>query len=362
MRYIDLLSFAIALTFFLGCGSDKKSESKFYDIYDTSIVNRAQSGGNCLMRLDVDKYPQLSESAASQLSFSTGLAVRFRTNSDYIEAKWEVGDEKHYSDMSPVAVRGLDLYIKKDGKWLFAGIGIPSYTGKENYSMIISNMDKSMKECLLYLPTFETLKNLKLGVNPTAKVEFNNGFKRAPIVAAGSSYTHGSCASRPGMTWPAQLSRRLGVDIANLGTSSIYKMEPFFADIIADTDAEMFILDCFSNPTADQIQERLSSFVEIIRRKHPDTPLVFLQTFYREKCNFNLKSRNNETQKWTVAEAEMAKLMSKDKNIYFIKPCQWAGEDHESSADGIHPTDKGYQQAVNNMEPYIRTLMVKYGI
>lgn len=361
MRKI-LLSLAIAFAAFSGFAAEEKVEPKFYDISEVSIVNRAQPGGNPLMRLDVDKYPQLSDKAAKYLSFPTGVAIRFNTNSDFIEAVWQTGDKERHANIVPVAARGLDLYIKKDGKWLFAGIGKPSYTGTQNSGTVIANMDNSMKECLLYLPTFEKLTSFQLGLNPTAKVEFLNGFQRAPIVAVGSSFTHGVSASRPGMAWPAQLSRRLGVDIANLGTSGIQKMEPFYADVIADTDADMFIFDCFSNPTGKEIRERIAPFVEIIRKKHPNTPLVFLQTFNRERNNFDLKSRKVEAEKWTAAEEELAKLMANDKNIYFINPGLWAGDDHESSADGTHPSDMGYQRAVDNMEPHIRAIMDKYGI
>lgn len=54
--------------------------------------------------------------------------------------------------------------------------------------------------------------------------------------------------------------------------------------------------------------------------------------------------------------------MKKDKNIYFINPGLYAGDDHESSSDGVHPTDMGYQRAIDNMEPQVRAIMAKYGI
>lgn len=357
-----LLSLAIAIAAFSGFAADKKDEAKYFDIPAESIVNHAQPGGNPLMRLEVVKYPQLSKKVAKYFSFSTGLAVRFNTNSDVVKAIWETGPQEARPSTVDVASRGLDLYIKKDGKWLFAGIGKPDHKGTNHSATLVENMDGTMKECLLYLPTFDSLKSFKLGINPEATVEFPSEFKSAPIVAVGSSFTHGACISHPGLAWPAQLSRRLGVDIANLGTSGIQRMEPFFADVVADTDADMFIFDCFSNPSADLIRERTAPFVEIIRKKHPKTPLVFLQTFNREGSNFDLKKRKYEADKWRVAEEEMAKLMAKDKNIYFINPGLWAGDDHEASADGVHPSDIGYTRSVDNIEPHIRKIMAKYGI
>ena len=134
------------------------------------------------------------------------------------------------------------------------------------------------------------------------------------------------------------------------------------AEIIGDTDAYLFFFDAFSNPSAEQIHERLVPFVKKIREKHPETPLVFLQTFIRETDNFNLKKRQFEAEKRAAAEEEMAKIMKSDKNIYFINPGLYAGDDHESSCDGVHPSDLGYQRAVDNIEPHIRKILARYNI
>lgn len=355
-----LLSLLMVLISASGASAAKKV--KYYNAADMSVVCKPQPGKDIYSRVDAGKYPQLSPKAAYYLSFPTGIAVRFKTNSKFIDAKWETNDSLNLSNCSPVAVKGLDIYIKKDGKWMFAGIGKPRYTGKKHSGNMVANMDTTMKECMVYLPTFMELYKLEIGVDPEAKMEYKPGYVRAPIVAIGSSFTHGVSASRPGMAWPAQLSRRLGLDVANYGTSGIQKMETFYADVLADTDADMFVLDCFSNPTPEEIHQRIAPFVEIIRRKHPNTPLVFLQTFTRETDNFDIGKRNFEAKKRKAAEEEMAKLMAKDKHIYFINPGLYAGDDHESSADGVHPTDMGYQRAVLNMEPHIRKIMAKYGI
>ena len=334
-----------------------KKEYKYVDASKMTVINKAQPGGNPFARLETEKYPDLTSRVKYYLEFPTGLALRFRTNSDIIRAQWITADTINRVNSTPLSSKGLDLYIKKDGKWLHAGIGSPKYTGKKHDSTIVSGMDTTMKECLLYLPTFIELHDLKLGINPNSVIESDGGFIKPQIVAMGSSITHGTGASRPGMTWPAQLSRELDMDIANLGTSGLCKLESFFADIIADTEADLFIFDVFSNPTAEEIHERLVPFVKKIRSAHPTTPLLFLQTEVRETGNFDLKKRQFEYEKREAAAEEMAKVMANDPNIYFLNPGLEIGNDHEATVDLVHPTDLGYRRIVDHITPVVKKLI-----
>ncbi|MEG1546942.1 MAG: SGNH/GDSL hydrolase N-terminal domain-containing protein, partial [Bacteroides sp.] len=61
---------------------------------------------------------------------SAGLAVRFRSNSTAISAKWEVLLNRNMNHMTPTGIKGLDLYCLDNGHWRFAGSGRPS--GKVN--------------------------------------------------------------------------------------------------------------------------------------------------------------------------------------------------------------------------------------
>lgn len=49
---------------------------------------------------------------------SAGLAVRFRSNSTCIAAKWEVRNNMSMNHMTPTGIKGLDLYCLQDGKWI----------------------------------------------------------------------------------------------------------------------------------------------------------------------------------------------------------------------------------------------------
>ncbi len=344
-----VLALLVLVSVSLHAWSEGRKDLRYVDASTLEIVNKPQPDGPRLQRVDTDKYPDLTPTVRKYYKMPTGMAVSFKTNSPVISAKWQTDKEHRSNSWHPIAEAGLDLYIKKDGKWLWAGVGRPKYKSTKHNDTLVNNMDTTMKECMLYLPCFMVLDSISVGVAPDAMIESCGEIKRAPIVAMGSSYTHGTSTCRPGMTWAAQLSRILGVDIANYGTGGQQKMEQFFAEVICDTDADMFIFDCFSNPNAGQIRERFADFVKTVRKKHPKTPLIFLETVKREVTNFDLDRRKYEADKAQAAREEIAKVMKRDKNIYFFQPGLYTGTDHETSVDGTHPSDNGYQRAAINI-------------
>lgn len=110
------------------------------------------------LRMDGRAYG-LKGSLAAKAAQSTGIAVLFTTNSRTIRAKW------HTSNLRVVGTntgancqKGLDLYIRKKGKWLFAGVGAPNMKGNcaDHEAILVASMDEDVKECLLYLSTFRS--------------------------------------------------------------------------------------------------------------------------------------------------------------------------------------------------------------
>lgn len=143
------------------------------------------------------------------------MAITFRTNSKNIALKWNTEEEEPSLNTTFILQKGFDLYIKKDNKWVFAGVATPT-VGTRHQSPIVENMDESVKTCLLYLPIFANINRLELGIDEGSVIEKVENKFRHKIVVIGSSITHGAAASRPGMAYPAQLNRHLGFEFPNL--------------------------------------------------------------------------------------------------------------------------------------------------
>ena len=139
-------------------------------------------------------------------------------------------------------------------------------------------------------------------------------------------------------------------------------MQARFADVLADADVDAIIFDCFSNPNAAIIEERTLSFIEEISKAHPDIPLIFITTVYRENRNFSLKNEKYEQEKMDMAEKMMSIAVRRFDNVYFVNPKTLTGNDHETSVDGVHPSDMGYRRWADTIEKPVMKILKRYGI
>lgn len=342
--------------------ASKRDDAVYVDASELGVYGKAgEVPEHPYSRIDPKKYG-IKGSLATKCLQSAGVFVAFSTDSKSISAKWKT---------SPLAVvgvntganaqKGLDLYIKKDGRWVFAGVGSPDMKGDciHHSRTIISSMPEGTKECLLYLPLFDVVDSIEIGVDPGSSISaLPNPFAHK-IVFLGSSITHGSAASRAGMSYVARYGRDNGLYCLNLGFSGQAKLQEYWARVAADIDADAFVFDQFSNPSAKVINESFDSFVDIIREAHPETPLIFLQTIRRERRNFNEEADAYEAAKQKAGEAKVRARMKTDKNIYFIPSDGFIGDDSLGTADGTHPTDVGFSRMLEKMSPKLNKILKK---
>lgn len=362
MKRLVLLTLALILTCASFAATPKNVKYVFTEATELNLIGKIlDDTPNPYHRVDTVKYKGFTKTENNQVRCATGLAVLFKTNSSTISVKTEYGYQYRAVNTMPLAYRGYDLYIKKDGKWLWAAAGatLPE-KGKDNL-VLIKNMDESVKECMLYLPNYSEIYSCKIGVEEGAMIESIESPFRHRIGIFGSSYTHGVSTSRAGMSYPMQLMRKTGFQFLSIACSGNCKLQPYFADVLCDADVDAIIFDAFSNPSAKMIEERLFPFIEKIQEAHPDIPLIFQQTIYREKRNFDQEQDKNEQAKQDMAEKLMKIATKKYKNVYFIQT-NATDKDHESSVDGVHPGDYGYTLWAESIEKQILKILKKYGI
>lgn len=337
---------------------------RYVDAATLTILGKALPTDKAYNRIDTNKYKVPSD-CVTYSGYSTGLAIVFTTDSKTIAARWTTSNRVPGTNMTPNTQKGLDLYIMRDGKWVFAGVGSPKISGErdKHEGTIVTNMAEGEKLCLLYLPIFDSVEKLELGVEENSNIAAAENPFRHKIIVHGSSITHGASSNRAGMTYPAIFSRMTGLYTCNLGYSGRSKLQPEFATYLAEIeDADAFVFDTFSNPSAELIEENFDRFVDIIRAKHPTTPLIFTQTIRRDTRNFNLKTEDFEARKQAAAERVVLNRMKRDKHIYFLDSEGWLKDDHLATADGTHPTDLGFMRMLEHMEPAIKKILKKYGI
>ncbi len=326
---------------------------------DLTLIGKLMPTPDRYARVDTIKYDGFTDYQRQYLNQTpAGLALVFTTDSRNIFANIDYKKRTTGYNTNDVALAGCDLYIRRDGKWTYAGSGVPSEKGDP--VKLVSHMAPGEKECLLYMPLRSIIEEVYVGVDSSATISAApNPFSRK-VVFWGSSFTHGTGSNRAGMPYPAQLQRATGLDIRSLGVSGNSKLQQSYARVLADTEADAFVFDAFSNPKAPEIRARFADFIKTIRAKHPTTPLIFQQTIYRGSRNFDTASDRSETEKIAAAEEVVRKAMETDPNIYLIYPV--ADTDGYSCTDKTHPSDMGYHNWAESIRQPILDILAKYNI
>ena len=287
MKKRILIISALAMSLVLSLNMSAQDKWKFTEASELTLVGKLFPDTPVpYHRLDTLVYHDgFTSSERHQVTMSSGVSVAFRTNSPKISVCPTYGRISGLGTTGAISQKGFDLYVKDGKEWKWAGSTTAGRSGENK--LILNNNEKGMLECLLYLPLVSSVDALKIGVEDGYDIQPAENPFRHRIAIFGSSYTHGISTSRPGMAYPAQLSRMTGLQFLSLGCSGNSKLQDYFARALADADVDAYVFDAFSNPSPAMIKERLFKFIEIIQEKHPDTPLIFQKTIYRERRNYD---------------------------------------------------------------------------
>lgn len=338
------------------------SAEKWVDARDLAIHGHTQKcEQHPYHRID-HAATNLNKKLATMAEEAAGLYVTFKTNSSFVAASWSIVPHRTRDNMSMIIQRGLDLYIKQDGEWRYAQSSriIPDPAVTSYKKLLVKRLPKEEKEFMLYLPGWSEVKSLQIGIEEGATIEGTPSPFRHKVVVYGSSITHGACASRAGMTYTAIMSRNLGIDFINFGFAGQCMMQPEFLEILQKCEADAFIFDTFSNPSAKVIEARLANFVEGITKAHPGKPLIFIQSAIPLETCVDPGRRAKRELRFGTAARIMKELQKQYKDIYLLDVKDVIGKD--GSADNTHPNDLGFSRFVDTYQPKIAKILRKYGI
>ena len=338
---------------------------------ELTMIGKLCETTNPYHRVEVANVEGISKTEARLLKQASGLAIVFKTNATTISVKAKYGSASGWSSYAPLATTtGFNLFIKDaQGEWTWASSKahkmMPSPKTLDKLSKpltMINGLAKGEKECMIYLPLYSELTSLEIGVNEGAKIEALPNPFRHNIAVFGSSFTHGSCASGAGLTWPAFLSRATGLHLCSFGMSGNSKLQPYLGDVFGKTKADALICDAFSNPNTATIGKRIRPFIEAVRKNSPNMPIIFLNTIYRESRNFIPAYEKREQSRIEYVE-ELLKTITKEyKGVYFVNVPNQTGTDHITSADGTHPYSYGYHRWAQAIEKPILKILKKHKI
>jgi len=280
---------------------------------------------------------------------SAGICIRFVTDSSLIKVKWTLRKNFYMKHMSPTGIKGVDLYCKTTDKWQWVGVGMPS--GKTNEAVIESGMKPKLREFMLYLPLYDGIESLYIGIDSNRDIGIPEKRKKKPILFYGTSITQGGCAARPGTAYPAIIGRDLDYETINLGFSGNGRMDLEIAELISELDVECYVIDTLPNMTPEQIDERVELFIKKIKLKKPDVPILVLESFMYETAFFDESKEkiiNLKNEKLKKAYKNLIDIGI--KKLYYLEGKDLIGNDHEATVDGVHLTDLGFFRIASAIE------------
>nr|WKN38878.1 SGNH/GDSL hydrolase family protein [Tunicatimonas sp. TK19036] len=299
-------------------------------------------------RLPASYQEKVREPVWNLSKSSAGLSVRFLSNSSSISAKWTLLNNSTMNHMAETGIKGIDLYFKNQGQWQYVNTARPS--DKENTALLVENMAPEMREYKMYLPLYDGVTQLEVGIDSGSVIQKPAADPKLPIIFYGTSITQGGCASRPGMAHTNIISRRLDTDVINLGFSGNGKMETPIGELMAATEARFYVIDCLPNMKPDEVSEHTVPLVELIRAKRPNTPIVLVENLVYESAYLNQELHDLVNRKNAALKEAYEQLKASGvHNIFYIGHENALGKDHEGTVDGVHFTDLGFSRFADHL-------------
>ncbi len=309
-----------------------------------------------------DRLPAAAEQTVTKRVWdlsrdSTGMMVRFKTDANAIYVHYVLHKaDLAMSNMPATGVSGIDLYARNaSGQWRWVQVIKPET--RDVRTEIIKELAPGPREFAAYLPLFNGVESLEIGVPAGASFE-GLAPRPKPIVFFGTSITHGSAASRPGMPHPAILGRRLDRHVVNLGFSGNGRMDAAVGDLLAQVDAAAFVIDCLPNMNPQLVTERCAPLVKRLRAARPDTPIILVEDRrFTNEWIVPAKVRFHDANHAALHAAFTALQQEGVKHLYYIPGDHLYGDDAEGANDGSHASDLGFMRQADVMEPVLRAAL-----
>jgi hypothetical protein len=298
-----------------------------------------------------------------QLSRQTaGISIVFRSNAPEIKVRYTVGGGLNMPHMPSTGVSGVDMYatdMEGRKRWC-AGRYAFQDTITFTYSKLwYATTPTKGYEYELFLPLYNSVKWMEIGVPEGYDLNFLPASKEKPIVLYGTSIAQGACASRPGMAFGNIIGRELEHPVINLGFSGNGQMEPEVFDLLCEIDAQLFIFDNMPNLTNDRtafIYERATNGIRKLRQKSQAPILLVEHNGYANEFS-SLEAENT----YRKANTELRKVYRDLKaegieNLHYLTK-EEIGFTQDAMVEGVHPSDWGMQIYADAYIPKIKEIL-----
>ncbi|MFT5129001.1 MAG: lysophospholipase L1-like esterase [Rhodothermales bacterium] len=291
---------------------------------------------------------------------SAGMMARFETDATTIWVDYTLLDKGlAMPHMPATGVSGVDLYARDaSGKWRWVMVTKP--TSQQVRVPIVRGLAPGKREYALYLPLYNGIDQLKIGVAKGAAFQGLTPRQQKPILFYGTSITHGACASRPGLVHTAILGRRFDRPVINIGFSGNGRMEAEVGALLTRVDPAIYVIDCNPNLNATQVRARCIPLVKQLRAARPDTPILLVED-RRNTNSWILPARASyhDANHQALRESYEQLVDEGIKKLFYLPGNDLLGDDSEGATDASHPNDLGFMRQADAFEPVLRKALAQ---
>ena len=335
------------------------AETTWHDVQDWGLEGRGfDDTEKYFDRLPARAKGVVRDAVWNLSRHSAGMMLQFRTDAPTIHVDHFVTSSNlGMPHMPATGVSGLDLYARNDeGQWRWVAVTQPK--DQHMQTEIASGLRSGTRDYAIYLPLYNGTESLKIGVSAGQTFEPIAPRTEKPIVFYGTSITHGACASRPGMPHPAILGRRLDRPTINLGFSGNGKLEKEVGQFLVELDPAVYVLDCLPNMVAAEITERTAPMVRQLRTAHPGVPIVLVEDrTYPASWLIPARQDRNDTSRAAFKAAYETMLDDGVEHLFYVDGDSLLAADRDDTTDGSHPSDLGFFNQANAIEPALRAAL-----
>ncbi len=301
-------------------------------------------GGGAYRRLPADVADATSANVARLSRHTAGGRVRFATDAESMTLRVSMAPNGRMAHCTPMLETGFDLYMDTPRGSRFVN-EFKFDPALRDYESAIP-LPPGDKELTLHMPLYGEVLSVEIGLPADARVWVHTPYTHeAPIVYYGSSITQGACASRPGLSYEAILSRIFDCDHVNLGFSGSALAEDAIVGYMATLPMAAFVSDYDHNtPSLEHLSATHHKMYQTIRASYPDIPYIMVTKPDFHWTEYDLSRRDIILQSYLDARG------SGDKNVYFLDgsafftPAAPGQSRGDFTADGCHPLDTGFSR------------------
>lgn len=292
-----------------------------------------------------------------------GGRVCFRSDTTAMSVRLTNADTGFMPHMPMSGSNGCILYAGNDGVLQPWATATPEPQAATFERQLFKDVPRKMREFCLYLPLYKALEKLEIGLPAGARLLLPSPPALAkPVVVYGTSITQGGCANTAGSDFVSVVGRHLNLDVVNLGFSGNGRGEPEMAELISEIDASLFVLDYAANTNAQEFEATLPRFVEILRRDHPQTPILLMTNVCFSQYGFNpghsevLDARRDFAMEFYAQRRRRCG----DRNFHLVDGFGLLPFGVDGAfVDGVHPTDHGFMLMAERLAPAIAQILFR---